>query len=113
MLSWSSSASYRIIVEAIIIMVSTSDVTIIIIFRLWLFIVICASSYCRWWRCVSRCQEGSNRVSAQIALEGEMHTMINVVEILFGVEQLLFPEGTRCKKELFYSKSHFSLHVKA
>ena len=24
-----------------------------------------------------------------------------------------FPEGRRCKKELFYSKSHFSLHVKA
>ena len=27
------------------------------------------------------------------------------------VEQLLFPEGKRCKKELFYSKSHSSLHV--
>ena len=31
----------------------------------------------------------------------------------FGVEQFLFPEGRRCKKELFYSKSHFSLHVEA
>ena len=34
-------------------------------------------------------------------------------EMIFWVEQLLFPEGRRCKKELFYSKSHFSLHVKA
>ena len=34
-------------------------------------------------------------------------------EMIFVVEQLLFPEGRRCKKELFYSKSHFSLHVKA
>ena len=32
-------------------------------------------------------------------------------EMRFGVEQLLFSEGRRCKKELFYSKSHFSLHV--
>ena len=38
---------------------------------------------------------------------------INVqTEIRFGVEQLPFPEGRRCTKELFYSKSHFSLHVK-
>ena len=34
-------------------------------------------------------------------------------EMRFGVEQLLFPEGMRCKNELFYSKSHFSLHVSA
>ena len=34
-------------------------------------------------------------------------------EMRFGVKQLLFPEGRRCKKKLFYSKSHFSLHVKA
>ena len=31
-------------------------------------------------------------------------------EMRFGVEQLLFPEGMRCKKELFYSKSHFSFY---
>ena len=31
----------------------------------------------------------------------------------FWVEQLQFSEGKRCKKELFYSKSFFSLHVKA
>ena len=35
------------------------------------------------------------------------------IEMRFGVEQLLFPEGRRCKKELFYSKSHFSLHLSA
>ena len=35
------------------------------------------------------------------------------IEMRFGVEQLLFSEGRRCKKELFYSKSHFSLHVEA
>ena len=34
-------------------------------------------------------------------------------EMRFWVEQLLFPEGRRCKKELFYSKPHFSLYVKA
>ena len=34
-------------------------------------------------------------------------------EMRFGVEQLLFLEGRRCKKELFYFKSHFSFHVKA
>ena len=27
-------------------------------------------------------------------------------EMKFGVEQVLFPEGRRCKTELFYSKSH-------
>ena len=31
----------------------------------------------------------------------------------FGVEQLLFTTPTPWKQELFYSKSHFSLHVKA
>ena len=113
LLSWSSSISPRIIVDVIIIVITTSVVTIIIIFRLWLLIVICTNSNCWLWRRVSRCQKGSNRVSVQIAIEGEMHTMINVAEISFGVEQLLFPEGRRCKKELFYSKSHFSLHVKA
>ena len=34
-------------------------------------------------------------------------------EMRFGVEQLMFLEGRRCKKQLFYSKSHFSLHAKA
>ena len=34
-------------------------------------------------------------------------------EMRFWVEQFLFPENMRCKNELFYSKSHFSLHVKA
>ena len=34
-------------------------------------------------------------------------------EMRFGVEQLLFTMATLWKQELFYSKSHFSLHVKA
>ena len=31
----------------------------------------------------------------------------------FGVEQLLFPEGRRCKKSCSTPKSHFSLHLSA
>ena len=40
-----------------------------------------------------------------------LHYANVLTEMRFGVEQLLFPEGRRCKKELFYSKSHYSLHV--
>ena len=35
------------------------------------------------------------------------------IEMRFGVEQLLFTTPTPWKQELFYSKSHFNLYVKA
>ena len=39
---------------------------------------------------------------------------VNVhTEMRFRLKQPLFPEGRRCKKELFQAKSHFSLPVNA
>ena len=58
------------------------------------------------------CDLDGHRISRWVTHSPTMGFNVQT-EMRFWLQHLPFPEGRRCKKKLLWSKSHFSLYVKA